>query len=88
MGLASKMAAANAASCMAFPSAPHPQHGLPEQPPQGQYGAPPPQAGYGNPRSRQDQQALADPTKANSYKQLLQACIEEKRLQNFPIART
>ncbi|KAH7083893.1 transcription factor RfeF [Paraphoma chrysanthemicola] len=55
----------------------------PGQPPQGQQygGAPPPQGGYGGPPPLQ--QVQAGPGEIAGYKQLLQACIQEKGLQNF-----
>jgi hypothetical protein len=54
----------------------------PGQPPQGQqYGAPPPQGGYGGPPPLQ--QVQGSPAEVQGYKQLLQACIQEKGLQNF-----
>jgi len=54
----------------------------PGQPPQGgQYGAPPPQGGYGGPPP--PQQVQSGPAEVQGYKQLLQACIQEKGLQNF-----
>jgi hypothetical protein len=51
--------------------------------PPGQYGgAPPPQGGYpGGPPPLQ--QVQAGPAEIQGYKQLLQACIQEKGLQNF-----
>ncbi|OAL46771.1 hypothetical protein IQ07DRAFT_140741 [Pyrenochaeta sp. DS3sAY3a] len=54
--------------------------GQPGQPPQ-QYGAPPQQGGYGGPPPLQ--QVQAGPAEIAGYKQLLQACIQEKGLQNF-----
>jgi len=99
MGLASKMAAANAASGMppqggpgGYPGQPQyqaypgpgaaaPGGGPPGQPPQGQYGAPPPQGGYGGPPP--PQQVQGSPAEVEGYKQLLQACIQEKNLQPF-----
>ncbi|RYN60430.1 hypothetical protein AA0118_g6086 [Alternaria tenuissima] len=62
-----------------------PNGGPPGQPPQGQYGAPPPQGGYGGPPP--PQQVQAGPAEVAGYKQLLQACIQEKGLQNFPICQ-
>jgi hypothetical protein len=53
------------------------QYGGP--PPQG--GAPPPQGGYGGPPP--PQQVQAGPAEIAGYKQLLQACIQEKGLQSF-----
>ncbi|KAI8931981.1 hypothetical protein NX059_010877 [Plenodomus lindquistii] len=55
----------------------------PGQPPQGQqYGAPPPQGGgYGGPPPLQ--QVGAGPAEIAGYKQLLNACIQEKGLQSF-----
>lgn len=104
MGLASKMAAANAASpypppggqggqagypgqqqYQAYPGAQGagaPAGGPPGQPPQGQYGAPPPQGGYGG-GPPPLQQVQAGPNEIAGYKALLQACIQEKGLQNF-----
>ena len=107
MGLASKMAAANAAGgypppggqpggqpgypgqqqYQAYPGgaqgAGAPGGAPPGQPPQGgqQYGAPPPQGGYGGPPA--PQQVQAGPAEVQGYKQLLQACIQEKGLQTF-----
>lgn len=69
---------------------PQPQYGQPygqappyggPPPPQGQYGAPPPQGGHGGPPSLQ--QVQAGPGEIAGYKQLLQACIQEKGLQGF-----
>ncbi|KAI4650179.1 uncharacterized protein J4E79_009446 [Alternaria viburni] len=60
--------------------------GPPGQPPQGQYGAPPPQGGYGG-GPPPPQQVQAGPAEIAGYKQLLQACIQEKGLQNFPICQ-
>lgn len=106
MGLASKMAAANAAAGMppggqggqpgypgqqqyqAYPGAQGagaPGGGPPGQPPQGQYGAPPPQGGY--PGGPPPQQVQAGPAEIQGYKQLLQACIQEKGLQNFAVCQ-
>lgn len=98
MGLASKMAAANASAgypppggqagypgqqqYQAYPGAGAPAGGQPGQPPQGQYGAPPPQGGYGG-GPPPLQQVQAGPAEIAGYKQLLQACIQEKGLQNF-----
>lgn len=110
MGLASKMAAAQAAQGgQGAPGAPAPG-GYPGQqqyqaypgaaapgqgPPQGQqYGGPPPQGGppqQGGPPPQQGgyggapppQQVQAGPAEINAYKQLLQACIQEKGLQTF-----
>ncbi|KNG46660.1 hypothetical protein TW65_06664 [Stemphylium lycopersici] len=60
--------------------------GPPGQPPQGQYGAPPPQGAYpGGPPP--PQQVQAGPAEIQGYKQLLQACIQEKGLQNFAICQ-
>ncbi|KAF2027475.1 hypothetical protein EK21DRAFT_71846 [Setomelanomma holmii] len=56
--------------------------GAPGQPPQGQYGAPPPQGGYGG-GPPPLQQVQGSPGEIAGYKQLLQACIQEKGLQNF-----
>ncbi|CBX96623.1 hypothetical protein LEMA_P108880.1 [Plenodomus lingam JN3] len=57
--------------------------GPPGQPPQGQqYGAPPPQGGgYGGPPPLQ--QVQQGPAEVAGYKQLLNACIQEKGLQTF-----
>jgi len=107
MGLASKMAAANAAS--GYP----PQGGAPQggqggypgqqqyqaypgqqgaappgqAPPQGQQygGPPPPQGGFGGPQGGPPplQQVQNSPAEVQGYKQLLQACINEKGLQTF-----
>ncbi|KAI4630353.1 hypothetical protein J4E80_001288 [Alternaria sp. BMP 0032] len=63
-----------------------PGGGPPGQPPQGQYGAPPPQGGYGG-GPPPPQQVQAGPAEIAGYKQLLQACIQEKGLQNFPICQ-
>ncbi|KAL6709122.1 hypothetical protein ACN47E_001938 [Coniothyrium glycines] len=52
------------------------------QPPQGQYGAPPPQGGHGG-GAPPLQQVQAGPAEIAGYKQLLQACIQEKGLQTF-----
>ncbi|KAL5120021.1 hypothetical protein ACEQ8H_002119 [Pleosporales sp. CAS-2024a] len=63
---------------------PYSPYGPPQgQPPQGQqqYGAPPPQGGYGGPPP--PQQVQAGPAEIQGYKQLLQACIQEKGLHNF-----
>ncbi|KAJ4362342.1 hypothetical protein N0V83_010435 [Neocucurbitaria cava] len=59
-----------------------PYGGPPGQPPQGQYGAPPPQGGYGG-GPPPLQQVQAGPAEVAAYKQLLQACVQEKGLQNF-----
>ncbi|KAF1837737.1 hypothetical protein BDW02DRAFT_645106 [Decorospora gaudefroyi] len=58
----------------------------PGQPPQGQYGAPPPQGGYGG-GPPPLQQVQGSPAEIQGYKQLLQACVQEKGLQNFAICR-
>jgi hypothetical protein len=50
--------------------------------PPGQYGAPPPQGGYGG-GPPPLQQVQGSPAEVQGYKQLLQACIQEKGLQNF-----
>jgi hypothetical protein len=51
-------------------------------PPGQQYGAPPPQGGYpGGPPPLQ--QVQAGPAEIQGYKQLLQACIQEKGLHTF-----
>ena len=51
-------------------------------PGQGQYGAPPPQGGYpGGPPPQQLSQS--SPAEVEGYKQLLNACIQEKNLQGF-----
>jgi len=96
MGLASKMAASQAqyqggppGGQSGYPGqyqayqpggAGAPGGGPPGQPPQGQYGAPPPQGGYGG---APPQQVQSGPAEVQGYKQLLQACIQEKGLQNF-----
>ncbi|OAG20638.1 hypothetical protein CC77DRAFT_1061217 [Alternaria alternata] len=80
---------------------PQAQYGAP--PPQAQYGAPPSQAQYGAPPSQAQygapplqgpyggppppQQVQAGPAEVAGYKQLLEACIQEKGLQNFPICQ-
>ncbi|KAH7384387.1 putative RfeF [Phaeosphaeria sp. MPI-PUGE-AT-0046c] len=106
MGLASKMAAANAAAggyppaggqpggypgqqqYQAYPGGAPGGAGAPGappgQPPQGQQygGAPLPQGGYGG-GPPPLQQVQAGPGEIQGYKQLLQACIQEKGLQSF-----
>ncbi|KAH7552173.1 hypothetical protein BM1_09035 [Bipolaris maydis] len=58
----------------------YPPNGGP--PGQGQYGAPPPQGGYpGGPPPQQLSQS--SPAEVEGYKQLLNACIQEKNLQCF-----
>ncbi|KAF2873518.1 hypothetical protein BDV95DRAFT_567185 [Massariosphaeria phaeospora] len=61
--------------------------GPPGQPPQQQYGAPrPPQGQYGQPppgQYGQQQSVQGSPAEVGAYKQLLQACIQEKQLQTF-----
>lgn len=61
----------------AYPGGPPPQ-GQPGQGPPGQYGGPPPGGQYGGPP--QQQGPPGDPA---AYRQLLQACIQEKNLGTF-----
>jgi len=91
MGLASKMAAANAAGGYAPPGGPPGQSGYPGQQqyqayPGGAAGGPPgqpPQYGGPPPTGAPPQQVQAGPAEIAGYKQLLQACIQEKGLQSF-----